>query len=325
MKVVISGGSGQLGTRLAGAFVDEGHEVVVLSRRAESAGPARNVVWDGETLGPWAEELDGGDVVINLAGRSVNCRYSATNRREIMDSRVLSTRILGEAIAAAASPPRTWLHASTATIYAHTYDAPNDERTGVIGGDEPGVPETWRFSIDVAKAWEAELDAADTPHTRKVAMRTAMVMSPDRGGVFDVLLGLVRRGLGGKVGDGRQYISWLHHEDFVRSVGWLIEHEELSGPVNLASPNPVPQAEFMRVLRRAWGMPVGLPATKWMLEIGTFVMRTESELILKSRRVVPGRLLESGFELRYPTWPEAAESLCGDWRALRRGTRARSG
>lgn len=140
MKVVIPGGSGQLGTRLAGAFAADGHDVVVLSRRAGGPGPARQVAWDGETLGPWAQELDGADVVINLAGRSVNCRYNAKNRREIMESRVLSTSILGEAIAAAARPPHTWLHASTATIYAHTYGAPNDERTGVIGGDEPGVP-----------------------------------------------------------------------------------------------------------------------------------------------------------------------------------------
>jgi uncharacterized protein (TIGR01777 family) len=323
MKVVIPGGSGLLGTRLASRLAAKGHDVVVLSRSSE--GAIRSVLWDAKTMGPWAEELDGADVLINLAGRSVNCRYNERNRREIMDSRVDSTRVLGEAVAAAAKPPATWLHASTATIYAHRYDAPNDERTGILGGDEPGVPETWRFSIDVAKAWERELDAAQTPQTRKVAMRTAMVMSPDRGSVFDVLLGLVRRGLGGKVGDGRQFISWLHHEDFARAVDWLIEHDEVSGPVNLASPNPIPQAEFMRALRDAWGGRLGLPATKWMLEIGTFVMRTESELILKSRRVVPARLLEAGFEFSYPTWRVAAENLCREWRQLQRGTRARAG
>jgi uncharacterized protein len=325
VKIVIPGGSGQLGARLSSAFSAERHDVVVLSRGPETDGAVRTVHWDGETLGSWAAELDGADVVINLAGRNVNCRYNERNRREIMDSRVASTRVLGRAIAAAATPPRVWLHASTATIYAHRYDAPNDERTGILGGNEPGVPETWRFSIDVAKAWEAELEAAETPQTRKVAMRTAMVMSPDRGGVFDVLLGLVRRGLGGKVGDGRQFISWLHHEDFLRALRWLIEYEELSGPVNLASPNPLPQADFMRALRKAWGMPVGLPATRWMLEIGTFFMRTESELILKSRRVVPGRLLDAGFEFRYPTWPEAARDLCLEWRQQHRGTRARAG
>jgi uncharacterized protein len=313
VKVVIPGGSGLLGTRLADRFAAGGHDVVVLSRGSDG-GATRSVYWDGKTLGPWAQELDGADVLINLAGRSVNCRYNARNRREIMDSRVESTRVLGEAVAAAAKPPATWLHASTATIYAHRYDAPNDERTGIIGGDEPGVPETWRFSIDVAKAWERELDAAETPRTRKVAMRTAMVMSPDRGSVFDVLLGLVRRGLGGKVGDGRQFISWLHYDDFARAVDWLIEHDELSGAVNLAAPNPLPQAEFMRMLRKAWGARFGLPATTWMLEIGTFFMRTESELILKSRRVLPARLLEAGFEFSHPAWPEASEALCREWR-----------
>jgi uncharacterized protein len=324
VKVVIPGGSGLLGTRLADRFAAGGHDVVVLSRRS-GGGAARSVYWDGKTIGSWAQELDGANVLINLAGRSVNCRYNARNRREIMNSRVDSTRVLGEAVAAAAKPPATWVHASTATIYAHRYDAANDERTGIIGGDEPGVPETWRFSIDVAKAWERELDVAETPRTRKVAMRTAMVMSPDRGSVFDVLLGLVRRGLGGKVGDGRQFISWLHHDDFARAVDWLIEHDEVSGAVNLASPNPLPQADFMRTLRKAWGARFGLPATKWMLEIGTFFLRTESELILKSRRVVPARLLEAGFEFSYPAWPEAADDLCRDWRRLHRGSRARSG
>jgi uncharacterized protein len=325
VKVVIPGGSGQLGTRLSSAFAADGHEVVVLSRSPADSGRVRTVPWDGETLGGWADELDGADVLINLAGRSVHCRYNERNRREIMESRVASTRVLGEAVAAALRPPRTWLHASTATIYAHRYDAPNDEHTGILGGDEPDVPETWRFSIDVAKAWEAELDAADTARTRKVAMRTAMVMSPDRHGVFHVLLGLVRRGLGGKAGDGRQFMSWLHHEDLIGAIRWLIEHEEISGPVNLASPNPLPQAEFMRALRDAWGMPVGLPATTWMLEIGTFFMRTESELILKSRRVVPARLLEAGFEFSFPVWPEAADDLVREWRRLHRGSRARAG
>ena len=324
MKVVIPGGSGQLGTRLASAFAAEGHDVVVLSRSTRET-EARTTQWDGVTLGDWAAELDGADVVINLAGRSVNCRYNRRNREEIMSSRVASTRVLGQAIGNASRPPRTWLHASTATIYAHRYDAANDERTGILGGDEPDVPETWRFSIDVAKAWEAELNAAVTPQTRKVAMRTAMVMSPDRGGVFDVLLGLVRRSLGGKVGDGRQFISWLHYEDLLHAVRWLIEYEEISGAVNLAAPNPLPQVDFMRELRRAWGMPIGLPATKWMLEIGTFFMRTESELILKSRRVVPGRLAESGFEFSFPEWPAAAHDLCREWRRLHGKTRARAG
>ena len=319
MKIVIPGGSGQVGTLLARAFVADEHEVVVLSRRVRQA-PWKMVRWDGETVGDWQREIDGADVVINLAGRSVNCRYHAANRRAIIDSRVKSTRAVGEAIAQAKLPPRVWLQASTATIYADRYDAPNDERTGILGGDEPGVPNTWKFSIDVAKAWEQAAEETITPNTRKVLLRSAMTMSPDRGGIFDVLLGLVRRGLGGTCGSGQQYVSWIHERDFVRAVYWLIEHD-LSGPVNLTSPNPLPNAEFMRVLRHAWGTRIGLPASRWMLEAGAIFMRTETELVLKSRRVVPGRLLESGFKFEFPTWPEAAAELCERWRELLRGNK----
>jgi uncharacterized protein (TIGR01777 family) len=307
LRVVITGGSGQVGTVLRRAFERDGHEVIVIARGS-------GIRWNGRTLGDWAQALEGADALVNLAGRSVNCRYNAENRRQIKQSRTDSTRVLGEAIARAQRPPRVWLQASTATIYAHRYDAPNDERTGVLGGDEPGVPDTWRFSIDVARSWEEAAVAAQAPATRLVLMRSAMVMSPDRGGVFDVLLGLVRRGLGGRAGDGRQYVSWIHHGDFARAVGWLIEREDVSGPVNLAAPNPVPNAELMRALRDAWGARFGLPATRWMLEAGAVLLRTETELVLKSRRVVPGRLLEGGFQFRFPLWPEAARDLVAEWR-----------
>lgn len=310
MKIVIPGGSGQVGTLLARSFHGEGHEVVVLSRKPVNA-PWRVVGWDGETVGEWASELNGADAVINLAGRSVNCRYNAANRRLIMESRVNSVRAVGEAIAAAQLPPPVWLQASTATIYAHRYDAANDEASGILGGDEPNVPETWRFSIEVAKAWERALDDAPTPSTRKVKMRTAITMSADKGGVFDLLRGLTQRGLGGAQGDGRQYVSWIHGADFVRASLWLIAHEELDGAVNLAAPNPLPNAEFMRALREAAGARIGLPAPAWILEIGTFLMKSETELVLKSRRVVPTRLLASGFQFDFPTWPEAAQDLCG--------------
>ena len=187
MKIVIPGGSGQVGTILARHFHHTGHEVVVLSRSTALAAkaPWRVVPWDAQTRGAWAKELDGADVVVNLAGRSVNCRYTPANRHEIIDSRVQSTQVVGEAIAACARPPRVWLQASTATIYAHCHDAPNDERTGILGGSEPGVSDTWRFSIDVATSWEKALDSAHTPRTRKIAMRSAMTMSSDRGGVFE--------------------------------------------------------------------------------------------------------------------------------------------
>jgi uncharacterized protein (TIGR01777 family) len=316
MKIVIPGGSGQVGTLLARAFHADGHEVVMLSRNPMKA-PWRVVGWDGHTVGDWATEIDGADALINLAGRSVNCRYHADNRRLIKESRVHSTRAVGQAIARAAQPPRLWLQASTATIYTHRYDAPNDEATGMLGGSEPGAPDTWRFSIDVAKSWEQAADEFMVPQTRKVLLRSAMTMSPDPDGVFDVLLGLVRWGLGGANGDGRQYVSWVHDRDFIRAVYWLIDHPELQGPVNLASPNPVPNAEFMRILRAAWGIGFGLPATKWMLEIGAFFLRTETELVLKSRRVVPARLLQSGFVFQFPTWAEAASDLCCRWRERR--------
>lgn len=312
MKVIIPGGTGQVGMILARAFAQEGYEVVILSRGAGNS-PFRLVQWDAETIGPWADEFDGADVVINLAGRSVNCRYNAANRREITESRVKSTTVVGQAIANAARPPRVWLQSSTATIYAHRFDAPNDEATGIIGGTEDGVPDTWRFSIEVAKAWEQAANEAVVPRTRRVLLRSAMTMSPDPGGVFDTLLGLTRWGLGGTNGDGRQYISWIHDVDFIRAVFWLIDHE-LDGAVNLASPNPLPNGEFMRALRQAWGMRLGLPATRWMLEIGAAFLRTETELILKSRWVVPGRLLASGFTFQFPDWPLAAADLCRRWR-----------
>ena len=315
MKVVLPGGSGELGRLLTNAFAAEGYDVIVLSRAAdgEATGSARRVLWDGESVGAWAAELEGADAVVNLAGRSVNCRYTPANRREILDSRVKSTEAVGAAIARCVEPPRVWLQSSTATIYAHRYDAPNDERRGRLGGEEEGVPETWRFSIEVARAWERALEGADTPRTRKVALRTAVVMSTDRGGAFDVLLGLVRRGLGGTSGNGRQYVSWIHHVDFARAVLWLVDNE-LSGAVNLAAPGPLPNAEFMRDLRRAWGARIGLPATRWMLEVGAVFLRTETELVLKSRFVVPARLTEAGFTFVHPSWPEAARDLCTEWR-----------
>ncbi|MEY2497360.1 MAG: uncharacterized protein QOD12_916 [Verrucomicrobiota bacterium] len=317
MKIVIPGGSGQVGQLLARAFVKEGHDVVILSRQCEARKAGRIVLWDARTMGEWCTEFEGADVVINLAGKSVNCRYNPENRREIIQSRVASTEVVGEAIMRARRPPRLWLQAATATIYAHRYDAAHDEVSGVLARDDDEVPDTWRFSLDVATKWERAFNqSGNLPRTRKVLLRCAVIMSPDGGGIFDVLLGLVRRRLGGRSGDGRQYVSWIHDADFIRAIHWLIEHEHLRGAVILASPHPLPNAEFMRALRAAWGTRMGLPAPKWMLEIATFFMRTESELVLKSRRVVPGRLLRDGFEFAFPDWEEAARDLCRRWRAM---------
>jgi len=314
MKVVIPGGSGQVGTLLARDFRRLGHEVVVLSRRPPRKSLWRVVPWDGATVGAWAAEVDGADVVINLAGRSVNCRYTAANRRLILDSRVNSTRAVGEAIAQAGRPPRVWLQAGTATIYAHRYDAPNDEATGQLGGSERGVPRAWRFSTTVAKAWEQALADARSPQTRRVILRSAMTMSPDHGGIFEVMLRLVQRGLGGQAGNGRQYLSWIHDHDFLAAIHWLVQHEEISGPVNLAAPGPLPNAEFMHWFRRTWGIGFGLPAPRPVLALGAIFLGTETELVLKSRRVVPGLLLKHGFKFRFPAWPEAVQDLCRRWR-----------
>ncbi|QLE76462.1 TIGR01777 family protein [Streptomyces rectiverticillatus] len=306
MKIVIPGGTGQVGMILNRAMSAAGHEVTVLSRQPARPG---EVPWDGKTPGPWADVIDGSDAVINLAGRSVSCRYTSAHLQAMMDSRVHSTRAVGEAIAAAAKPPRVWLQMSTATIYAHRFDAPNDEQTGMLGGAEPGVPGYWAYSVDIARSWEREQAEAGTPHTRKVALRSAMVMSPDRGGVFDVLLRLARLGLGGPVAGGAQYVSWIHDRDFVRAVEFLIDRDDVAGPVNLAAPAPLPQRMLMHALRTAWGVPVGLPATKWMAELGALLLRSDTELLLKSRRVVPGRLLDAGFVFQHPHWPGAADDL----------------
>lgn len=305
MKIIIPGGSGQIGQVLGRQFRAAGHQVVILGR-GSGVTP-----WDGKTLGPWAAEIDGADVVINLAGRTVNCRYTEENLKQMMDSRVDSTRVVGEAIAAAKRPPRVWLQMSTATIYAHAHrlDAPNDEATGIIGGHEPDVPAYWKRSIDIAVAWENALAEATTPNTRKVALRTAMMMSPDREGIFDVLLGLARKRLGGAIAGGAQYVSWIHDADYLGATELLIARDDLTGAVNLAAPNPLPQREFMAAIRDAAGVRLGLPATGWMARIGAWALRTDAELMLKSRRVIPGRLVSAGYQFKFPTWPEAARDL----------------
>lgn len=317
MKVVIPGGSGHVGAALTRALTAQGHEVVHLSRRPSARTTARTVTWNARDQGPWAAEIDGCDAVVNLAGRSVSCRYTPANMREMMDSRVDSTRAVGSAIAAAKKPPRVWLQMSTATIYAHTFAQANDE-SGVIGGDEPGVPGYWAYSVDIARAWERAQAEADTPGTRKVAMRSAMVMSPDKGSVFDVLLRMTRLGLGGPVAGGAQFVSWIHEDDFTRAVTFLIDREDLDGALNLAAPGPLPQRDLMRHLRAAAKMPVGLPATKWMASLGAVAMRSDTELLLKSRRVVPRRLPEAGFAFTYPAWPAAATDLVARHRTVGR-------
>jgi hypothetical protein len=303
---------------LARFFQERGHHVTVITRGPYTA-PWQTVHWDGLTLGPWVETLEGADVCIHLSGRSVNCRATARNRRELYDSRIGPTRLLHQAFACLVNPPRLWMNASTATIYRHSLDKAMDEATGEIGGNElisprRRAPEKWNWTVELVKDWESAFFGAATPRTRKIALRTALVFSPAPGSVFATLSHLVRAGLGGTQGNGHQLVSWMHESDYARALEFLMNHEDIDGPVNLSAPHPLPNREFMAALREAWEMPNGLPAPAALLKIGMFFLRTEPELVLKSRYVVPGRLLDAGFQFEFPTWPEAAADLVRQWR-----------
>ncbi|MEI7577455.1 MAG: DUF1731 domain-containing protein [Armatimonadota bacterium] len=300
MKVLIPGGSGHVGQILVPFLTKSGHEVRVLSRKGDLA-------WNPRYPDSLVHHLDWADAIINLAGRSVNCRYNAKNLAEMMESRVQSVEAVSEALTDCAYPPTVWLQASTATIYSHRLDAPNDEQTGRI---DPIVgPPKWQASERIALAWEAALFADSHPRIRKVALRSAMTMSATPGSVFDVMAKLARCGLLGTYSDGKQYVSWIHELDFCRAVELLLGDTSLDGPVNLCSPHPLPNREFNRILREAVGSHFGLHSPKWALEIGAAMMKTETELILKSRRVIPKRLLDHGFRFDYSDWQPAAQDL----------------
>jgi uncharacterized protein (TIGR01777 family) len=305
-RIVLAGGSGLLGRMLAQHLNAKGYDIVVLSRFAQhSEGGTTFVPWDARTVGDWWREMDGAFAVINLTGRSVNCRYTPENRRAILESRVLSTRVVGEAIAKCTTPPPVWLNASTATIYKHSYDKPMDEN-GEMAGTHDAKDE---FSVEVAMAWEKALFEANTSKTRKAALRISMVLCNEEGSVFPVLRGLTRKGLGGPMASGKQYVSWIHQDDFCRAIECILMHEELSGGVNVAAPNPITNREMMAALRKICGVPIGIPAARWMLEIGALFMRTETELMLKSRRAVPGKLLANGFKFQFSDFERAARDL----------------
>ncbi len=305
-KIILAGGSGFLGQILAKWFAARNYEVVVLTRSPQArCVVAREVKWNGADLGEWCVELEGALAVINLAGRSVNCRYHERNRREIMDSRIHSTRAVGEAIGRCKLPPRVWMNSSTATIYKHSLARAMDE-----SGETDATPDAKdAFSVEVAKAWEAAANEVSTPATRKVWLRSAMVLGQGSNSVFPALRRLARFGLGGKMASGEQFVSWIHEEDFCRTIQWLIEHEDVSGVVNLAAPNPIPNREVMEIFRRVCGLPIGLPALLWMLEVGAFFLRTETELIIKSRRVIPKRLEATGFTFQFRTMEEAVREI----------------
>ncbi len=324
LRIVLPGGSGQVGTLLASYFQQQGHRVTVLTR-SPYAAPWETVHWDGVHAGPWIETLEGADACIHLSGRSINCRFTRQNRRELHNSRIGPTRLLQRVFAGLASPPRLWLNASAVSIYPHAYPAPvhdpqMDESFPLAG--EPRrisrwrpMSNRWRFVSALTRDWEVAFFADESPRTRRIALRSAMVLSPSPGGVFQVLSRLVRMGLGGRQGSGRQFVSWIHAGDYARAVEFLIEREEISGPVNMAAPEPLPNSDFMAALREAWEMPNGLAAPSFAIELGAFLLRTESELVLKSRPIVPARLMEAGFEFEFPSWPEAAGDLVRQWRS----------
>ena len=305
-RIILAGGSGFLGQVLARFLEPRGWEPIVLTRRPSTNAPFQEIGWDARTLGDWSGALEGAEAVINLTGRSVNCRYNEANRRAILGSRVDSTRVIGEAIARCTRPPRSWLNGSTATLYRHTLGPPHDESSTDFAPTREAHDD---FSVSVARAWEGAFMDAATPVTRKVALRITIVFGTVEGGVFRILRRLSQLGLGGRLGSGRQFVSWIHEVDFCRAVEWVLDHDDLSGPVNIAAPNPLTNAEMMRLFRRTCGIPLGLPAAGWMLEVGAALMRTETELLLKSRRVVPGRLLAAGFGFQFPSMEQALSDL----------------
>ncbi len=311
-RIVLAGASGFVGRFLAEAFRADGARVALIGR----SGP--DAAWgDAEGI---RGLLEGSDLLINLAGKSVNCRYGPANRAEILRSRVDTTRELREALARCAAPPPLWINASTATIYRHAQDRPMTESTGELGTG---------FSVDVARAWERELFEGELPGVRRVALRMAIVLGP--GSALVPLLRLARAGLGGAQLDGRwfstkarraagtfhefgarggrQRFSWIHLDDVLGIVRFLREHPELDGPVNASAPEPSDSRTLMRTIRRVLRVPFGLPAPRWMLELGSWAIRTETELVLKSRWVLPERLLAEGYRFRFPDLEPALRNI----------------
>src|SRR6185437_2460926 len=299
-KIILAGGNGYLGGVLTDYYKDMATEIIILSRREKQTQQnIRTVVWDGKSRGKWAAELVNADILINLCGKNVNCRYTEKNKSEIISSRVLPTELLGMVIHDMFEPPKLWINVTSATIYRHAEDRPQDEETGEIGQG---------FSVDVCKAWETAFNKYDTPKTRKLTLRMGIVLGRHCS-VFPRLLNLVKIGIGGMQGNGCQYVSWIHEHDASRATEWLADRSELQGVFNCAAPYPVKNAGLMRLIQKGHGIPFGLPAPKWLLEIGAIVIGTETELILKSRWVVPKRLLDSGFEFQFETAGEAVKEI----------------
>jgi uncharacterized protein len=294
MKIIIAGGTGFLGKSLENHF--QNHEVWILARNPKRPN---EIAWDAKTLGDWTEYLENADVLINMTGKSVDCRYNDENRAEILRSRIDSTKVLQRAVDNCKNPPKTWLNSSSATIYIHAETQLMTETNGIIGDD---------FSMNICKSWEKAFFEKTTPYTRKVALRTAIVLGRE-GEAFQKLKTITRLGLGGQQGNGRQKMSWIHIEDFCRTVEFIINDEKINGAINISAPNPIDNQSFMKILRDKLKMPFGLPSPTFLLEIGTLFLQTETELLLKSRNVYPERLLNYGFRFRFETVEETLGEL----------------
>jgi uncharacterized protein (TIGR01777 family) len=299
-KIVLAGGSGYLGTLLAKHFSDKAHDIVILSRNRPPITAARWVHWNAKDAGDWVKELEGADAVINLAGRSVNCRYTPKNKTAIYSSRLDSTRALGEAICACKNPPALWINSSSATIYLGSYDKLMTEKNGELGHD---------FSMDVCKRWEASFNAFTLPHTRKVILRIAVVLGTG-GGALPVLMRLAKYGLGGRQGSGNQFFSWIHEKDFCRAVAFMLDNLHAEGIYNVSAPVPIPNSEFMQKLSNVCKAPIAISQPAWLLSLGAIFIRTETELLLKSRKVYPERLLDEHFVFEFTDAKAAFEDLC---------------
>ena len=299
-KIVLAGGNGYLGKVLTSYYKKISEQVIILSRKpAPALGNVFTQVWDGKNEGSWTEQLSSADLLINLCGKNVNCRYTTKNREEIIDSRTGPTRLLNQVIAEMEQPPKLWINVTSATIYRHAEDRPQDEYDGEIG---------YGFSIDVCRQWEQAFFESPIPATRKVALRMGIVLGRSES-VFPRLLNLVRFGLGGRQGDGQQFVSWIHEQDVARSTEWLLNNAEIEGIVNCAAPNAVRNSDLMQLIRSAYGIPFGLPSPQWLLEIGMWIIGSETELVLKSRWVQPKRLLDGGFKFQFSEAKHAVHDI----------------
>jgi uncharacterized protein (TIGR01777 family) len=289
-KIIIPGGSGFLGMALAKHYVAQNYRVIVLSRSEKQ--PINGIEfaqWDGKKMGSWSELFENAEAIINMAGRTVDCRYTEQNKAQILNSRIDSTKIVGKAIQQCQNPPKVWLNSSSATIYKGTKGKAQTESEGEIGDD---------FSMNICKAWEKAFFELELPNTRRVAMRTSIVLGKE-GDATKILMKLAKFGLGGKQGSGEQFFSWLHINDFIEITDSILRNPQLEGVVNCVAPNPVTNSQQMEIIRKAVGVPFGLPSTEWMLEIGAFFLGTETELVLKSRKVFPEKLLNTGYQFEY--------------------------